>query len=191
MPDTADMADWLHSDPLLDHGIFSSHTAQQFTGKPEFFQPGPILQAPQDTQRLHDMLSRGLGMLWKLSNPLYTAAEEYAESDAAWSARMMNMAPGPDLFQAGRMHAHVTLLDAYFTLTNSLNTSSRRVKAWIRHGIKLPLVGVGHKSHLRAAHYKQNLEVVKRMLTKAVGAPNVDTHLQGSRPSPVQFHNHV
>ena len=50
-------------------------------------------------------------MLWKLSNPLYTAAEEYAETDAAWSARMVNMAPDPDLFQAGRMHAHVTLLD--------------------------------------------------------------------------------
>ena len=100
---------------------------------------------------------------------------------------MVNMAPDPDVFQAGRMHAHVTLLDACFTLTHSLNASSKRVKAWIRHGVKLPFVGVGHESHLRAAHYKQNLEVVKRMLTKAVGAGNVGSHLQGSRPSPVQF----
>ena len=190
MPDTADMTGWLDSDPLLDQNIFRSHTAQQFTGKPEFFQPGPILQASQNTQHLHDMLSRGLSMLWKLSNPLYTAAEEYAETDAAWSARMVNMVPDPDLFQAGRMHGHVTLLDAYFTLTKSLNASSKRVKAWIRHGIKLPFVGVRHKSHLRAAHYKQNLEVVKHRITKAVGADNVGTHLQGSRPSPVQFHDH-
>ncbi|DBA94940.1 TPA: hypothetical protein ACH3X1_002466 [Trebouxia sp. C0004] len=133
MPETADVAGWLDSDPMLDHGIFRSHTAQQVIGKPEFFRLGPILQAPQDTQHLHDMLSRGVGMLWKLSSPLYTAAEEYAEEDAAWSAGMVNMAPDPDLFQAGRMHAHVTLLDAYFTNTDSLDASNKRVKAWIRH----------------------------------------------------------
>ena len=134
------------------------------------------------------MLSKGLGMLWKLSNPSYTATDEYAESDAAWSARMVKLAPDPDQFQAGRMHSHATLLDAYFTLTDSLNANNKRVKTWIRHGIKLPFVGVGHKSHDRAA--QQNLEVVKRMLIKAVGSDAVSTHLQGSRPSPVQFHNH-
>ncbi|DBA76989.1 TPA: hypothetical protein ACH3X1_009580 [Trebouxia sp. C0004] len=104
MQETADMAGWLDSDPFA----------------------GPWhLQAPQDAHHMHDMLSRGVGMPWKLSNPLYTAAGEYAEKDAAW--------------------AQVTCV------------------------------------HIRAAHYKQNLDVVKRMLTRAVGADNVTIVTPNSR----------
>ena len=43
MSEPADMAGWLDSDPLLDHDIFRSHTAQQFKGRPDFFQLNPIL----------------------------------------------------------------------------------------------------------------------------------------------------
>ena len=90
-------------------------------------------------------------MLWKLSNPLYTATKVFTESDATCSARMVKMAPDPDQFQAGgsasrcRRHSHVSLLDAYFAKVapvDSLNTNSKRVKTSIRHGIKLPFVAV-------------------------------------------------
>lgn len=87
-------------------------------------------------------------MLWKLSNPLYTATKVFTESDATCSAPMVKMAPDPDQFQAGgsasrsRGHSHVSLVDAYFAPVDSLNTNSKRVKTSIRHGIKLPFVAV-------------------------------------------------
>ena len=184
------IASWLDSDPLLDHGILRSPSAQQFSGHPESFQLGPILDNPEEIQRLHSMLSRGISLIRKLRDPSYSAAEEYIESDAAWSARMVSMAPDPDRFQAGRMHAQVAILDAFFAQTNTNSAISRKVKTWVRHGIKLPFVGVGHKSHAPAAHYNSNLEVVKRMLATVVGAANISPYLQGTKPSPVQFQNH-
>lgn len=137
------------------------------------------------------MLNMGVGLLWKLSDPQYTAEDEYAaESDTQWSDRMIAMAPDPDHFHAGRLHSHVVLLDTFFDMTNSLNASSKKVKAWIRHGIRLPFVGVWHRSHLKAPHYRQIVEVVKRMLSRAVGTDNVSQYLQGSTPTPVQSPNH-
>lgn len=147
------------------------------------------MENPGETQHLHSMLSRGISLIWKLSDPSYSAAEVYIESDAAWSARMISIAPDPDQFQAGRMHAHVAILDAFFAQTSTNSAISRKIQTWVRHGIKLPSVGVGHKSHAHAAHYDSNLEVVKRMLSRAVGAPNISPYLQGSKPSPVQLQN--
>lgn len=83
---------------------------------------------PQESQLLRAMLSKGIyiGMISKLNDPQYTAAEEYLEPDTAWLARMLASAPDPDHFQADRMHAHVDLLDAFFAQTGSNNPTAGR-----------------------------------------------------------------
>ena len=128
-------------------------------------------------------------MLWKLSNPLYTATKVFTESDATCSAPMVKMAPDPDQFQAGgsasrsRRHSHVSLLDAYFAPVDSLNTNSKRVKTSISHGIKLLFVAVPRwattwqVTRQSSALQPGGATVVKRMLTKAMSTDNVSAHL--------------
>ena len=187
--DATDCASWLDSDPWIEQGTLPHPNDQQYTGQPDFFQLGHIL-GPQESQPQHSRLLKGVGIISKLTDPQYTAAEEYLEPDTVWLARMLASAPDPDHFQAGRMHAHVDVLDAFFTQTGSNNPNSRKIRTWVRHGIKLPFVGVGHKSHAQAAHYDRNLQVVKRMLSRSVGEANISPLLEGSKPSAVQFQNH-
>ena len=189
----ADLSTWLDSDPLMNKDTNQQpqlhHHAVTQDHHP-FFQLGPILQDPAELQTLHQMLEKGIGLIWKLSNPAYTAAQKYTESDSAWSARMLELAPDPDCFQGGRMHSHVALLDKFFARTQTRSANSRRVRTWIRHGIKLPFVGLSHPSHARVQHWNRNLVVVKRMLSKALGTSDVSAHLEGTHPSPVQFPKH-
>ena len=134
--------------------------------------------------------TQGVADIVKLQDPAYEATVEYQESDPDWSARMLACAPDPDLFQAGRIHACLGSWEEYFRATGNTSANAKKVLSWFRNGIMFPFVGVQHESHQRAPEWRKKLEVVRRMLTKAVGSEQVDEFLQGKTPGTVQFPNH-
>ncbi len=106
------------------------------------------------------------------------------------SCRLLSYAPDPEEFQAGRMHSCLPSLQEYFRLTGNRSANAKKVLSWVRKGIVLPFVGLDHRSHDSAPEYRKKLQVVKRMLAKAVGAEQVVAYLEGITPSRVQFPNH-
>ena len=157
---------------------------------PDFFQLASCIQDEQEVANLKQLMTQGLKDVDKLSNPAFDALAEYQESDAAWLERMLSYAPDPDQFQAGRMHACVGVLKEYFRLTDNTSANAKKVISWIDDGIKFPFVGVQHKSHDKAPHFHRKLEIVKQMLSKAVGSELAESCLQGKTPAPVHFPNH-
>ena len=186
------MAHWLDSDPLLPartpSSMLSSRRAQ-ITQPDNFFQLPTSRATQQDKDFLSQLLREGLADIKKLQDPLYSALREYQEADEDWAARLTSYAPVPDQFQAGGLHANVACLEEFFTLTGNNSVNAKKVISWIKQGIKLPFVGVNHKSHQHAPEYRKKLEIVKRMLAKAKGSEHVEECLQGREPSQVQFPN--
>lgn len=67
--------------------------------------------------------------------------------------------------------------EQYFRATGNCSANAKKVLSWFRNGIILPFVGVQHKSHDRAPDWRKKLEIVRRMLTKAMG-PDQEQYLQ-------------
>ena len=102
----------------------------------------------------------------KLSDQSYSAAAEYAEPDSAWSARMLETAPNPDLFRAGRLNACAPVLERLLSKSGSVTSQARKVLTWIQKGIQLSFVPVNHASHDKAPNFHKKLQIVKRMLAQ-------------------------
>lgn len=75
--------------------------------------------------------------------------------------------------------------------TDSHSRQASTVLGWKRNGLRLKFVGTQHPSQQKAPHRKRNLEVVRKMLSRAVGPSRVDECLSGTAPAEVQFANHV
>ena len=148
-----DMTDWMDADPLLMPNPPLASAAHSSLPSPQseaFFQLPTTRANQQDKQKLSDLLTAGLADIQKLQDPAYSALEEYQESDEDWLARTLAYAPDPDQFQAGGLHANVSSLQQFFNLTANHSVNARKVINWIKHGIKLPWVGLNHKSHRQA-----------------------------------------
>ena len=136
------------------------------------------------------LLTQGLSLVRLLRDPAYTAQAEYAEMDDHWLARMLECAPDPKSFRAGRMHGCVPVLEEYFAISGNKSRNASKVVSWFRDGVKFRFVGVYHQSHKHAPQFTQKMEAVRSMLAKAVGKDDVQQYLTGPTPHAVQFPNH-
>ena len=144
LPETVD---WCDLDPMLEACQPQAQQAKTQHELSSFFQLASCLQHPTELKQLTDLMQQGLIIIHKLADPSYDASQEFKESDQEWLERMISYAPDPEGFQAGRMHACISVLQLYFKLTNNTSANARKVVSWIRDGIKSPFSGVHHSSH--------------------------------------------
>ncbi len=188
----SDMLNWEDTDPPMQSASSQLRPANQLSevDNSAFFQLPASIKDQAEVRQMMELMRQGLADISKLQDAGYDAMAEYQESDEAWTARLLSYAPDPEQFQAGRMHSCLPSLQEYFRLTGNRSANAKKVLSWVRKGIVLPFVGLDHRSHDSAPEYRKKLEVVKRMLAKAVGAEQVVAYLEGITPSRVQFPNH-
>ncbi len=97
----------------------------------------------------------------------------------------------PKQFTGGTLNASAQVWEEFFSRTDSKSRQASKVLNWMRHGLKLKFVGTDHPSQEKAPHRRRNIQVVKQMLTRAVGADRVEEFLSGTEPARVQFPNHA
>ena len=132
-----------------------------------------------------------ISCLQRLQDPSYTATPEYAESGEDWQQRKLAKAPDPDAFKADNLQACAPVLESLLSIAGSL---ARECSTGPARGYSYTLdygtVPVKHASHTEAPNYQKKVEIVKRMLAKAVGKDNVENYLKGDKPAQVQIPNH-
>ena len=187
----ADTVEWFDADPMLslNQQVRPPHSCSASTSGAEFFKLSNN-HADVNIQNQHILLAEGISCIRKLQDPLYSAEQEYSESDENWQQRMQVTAPDPEAFKAGRLHSCSPVPESLLSMTGSMTASAKRVLQWVSKGIKLNFVPVSHPSHLKAPKWRKRAEIVKHMLTKAVGKDKIDTYLQGDKPAAVHFPNH-
>lgn len=179
----------LEADPLL-LTVESVKLSRGFMSATEFFRKIPLI-APELCKERIQLLETGLQAIQRLSDPAYTAEQEYQQLDAERLHRMECMAPDPKKFSGGSMNASAEVWQEFLSRTESHSRQASAVLGWMRNGLQLTFVGTQHASQEKAPHRKRNMEVVRKMLTRAVGPARVDECLAGKAPAEVQFANHA
>ena len=174
----------LDRDPLTSE-VGQATTLQQLDAHFE-----QLTDQPCDEGKWLAVMKQQVLILGQLSNnPEWQP--ELAEMES-WKKRLCADLPDPARFQAGRLRAHVPVLEEYFRLTGgAASPTAKQVVKWLKEGIKFPFVDINDPGQLLAPKRKQKMLIVRSMLQSALlGGEDIEAYLSGDHPRTVRFPNH-